>query len=219
MASVLEDETESGGSDRCPSGCGGRFCQWNRVLTRWCPVVLQNQSSPDPEPPVVRRVLVRFCRECGSSEDQRADSQRSEGIMGSKRANGGVIMLGGGICCPSSSSSSSSGLVLLFYLIFYLFLAGLFALTMYILLLTLDDYKPTWQDRLDTPGERKPTCYHGDKDRDTPGYPEVPVLIMPEKDLIQQIYGSHPLSVTVYVKMETQRTDGHFDGDKWTDSD
>ena len=45
------------------------------------------------------------------------------------------------------------GLILLFYLIFYLFLAGMFVLTMYIMLLTLDDYKPTWQDRLVTPGE------------------------------------------------------------------
>lgn len=50
-------------------------------------------------------------------------------------------------------SSTSSGLILLFYVIFYLFLAGMFALTMYIMLLTLDDFKPTWQDRLATPGE------------------------------------------------------------------
>ncbi|XP_051800629.1 sodium/potassium-transporting ATPase subunit beta-2-like isoform X16 [Acanthochromis polyacanthus] len=49
-------------------------------------------------------------------------------------------------------TASSWGLILLFYLIFYLFLAGMFALTMYIMLLTLDDYKPTWQDRLATPG-------------------------------------------------------------------
>uniref|UniRef100_A0A8D2ZPJ7 Sodium/potassium-transporting ATPase subunit beta n=1 Tax=Scophthalmus maximus TaxID=52904 RepID=A0A8D2ZPJ7_SCOMX len=49
-------------------------------------------------------------------------------------------------------TASSWGLILLFYLVFYLFLAGMFALTMYIMLLTLDDYKPTWQDRLVTPG-------------------------------------------------------------------
>ncbi|XP_061525279.1 sodium/potassium-transporting ATPase subunit beta-2a [Phycodurus eques] len=49
-------------------------------------------------------------------------------------------------------TAGSWGLILLFYLVFYLFLAGMFTLTMYIMLLTLDDYKPTWQDRLATPG-------------------------------------------------------------------
>ncbi|XP_019726743.1 sodium/potassium-transporting ATPase subunit beta-2a [Hippocampus comes] len=49
-------------------------------------------------------------------------------------------------------TAASWGLILLFYLVFYLFLAGMFMLTMYIMLLTLDDYKPTWQDRLATPG-------------------------------------------------------------------
>ncbi|XP_052449909.1 sodium/potassium-transporting ATPase subunit beta-2-like [Carassius gibelio] len=49
-------------------------------------------------------------------------------------------------------TASSWGLILLFYLIFYTFLAGMFCLTMYVMLMTLDDYKPTWQDRLATPG-------------------------------------------------------------------
>ncbi|XP_056156614.1 sodium/potassium-transporting ATPase subunit beta-2a [Lampris incognitus] len=49
-------------------------------------------------------------------------------------------------------TAASWGLILLFYLIFYMFLAGMFVLTMYVMLLTLDDYKPTWQDRLSTPG-------------------------------------------------------------------
>ncbi|XP_024249884.2 sodium/potassium-transporting ATPase subunit beta-2 isoform X2 [Oncorhynchus tshawytscha] len=44
------------------------------------------------------------------------------------------------------------GLILLFYLVFYIFLAGMFCLTMYVMLQTLDDHKPTWQDRLSTPG-------------------------------------------------------------------
>ncbi|KAM7366668.1 hypothetical protein PAMP_016084 [Pampus punctatissimus] len=56
-------------------------------------------------------------------------------------------------------TASSWGLILLFYLVFYLFLAGMFVLTMYIMLLTLDDYKPTWQDRLVTPGMMiRPKC-------------------------------------------------------------
>ncbi|KAM6907799.1 sodium/potassium-transporting ATPase subunit beta-2b isoform 2-T2 [Xenentodon cancila] len=49
-------------------------------------------------------------------------------------------------------TASSWGLILLFYLLFYIFLAGLFALTMYVMLQTLDEHKPTWQDRLSTPG-------------------------------------------------------------------
>lgn len=47
---------------------------------------------------------------------------------------------------------SSAGLIFLFYLVFYVFLAGLFTLTMYVMLQTLEEHKPTWQDRLTTPG-------------------------------------------------------------------
>ncbi|KAF3840702.1 hypothetical protein F7725_006564 [Dissostichus mawsoni] len=48
-------------------------------------------------------------------------------------------------------TASSWGLILLFYLVFYIFLAGMFCLTMYVMLQTLDDHKPKWQDRLSTP--------------------------------------------------------------------
>ncbi|XP_017316171.1 sodium/potassium-transporting ATPase subunit beta-2b isoform X2 [Ictalurus punctatus] len=49
-------------------------------------------------------------------------------------------------------TASSWGLIFLFYLAFYIFLAGLFCVTIYVMLLTLDDNIPTCQDRLATPG-------------------------------------------------------------------
>ncbi|XP_008307420.1 sodium/potassium-transporting ATPase subunit beta-3-like [Cynoglossus semilaevis] len=49
-------------------------------------------------------------------------------------------------------TASSWGLILLFYLIFYTCLTGMFLLTMWVMLQTLDENVPTYQDRLANPG-------------------------------------------------------------------
>ncbi|KAL0970782.1 hypothetical protein UPYG_G00247340 [Umbra pygmaea] len=76
-----------------------------------------------------------------NKEDERVDTAAKEPYFWNSRTH---EFLG--------RTATSWGLILLFYLVFYIFLGGMFVLTMYVMLLTLDDYKPTYQDRLATPG-------------------------------------------------------------------
>lgn len=68
--------------------------------------------------------------------------------MGEGSAGRGEVILE-----PADPVSSSPAFILLFYLVFYGFLTAMFTLTMWVMLQTVSDHTPKYQDRLTTPGE------------------------------------------------------------------
>lgn len=75
------------------------------------------------------------------------------------RAREGQVSGGGGSCTGGVGLSTPplpcllAALILLFYLVFYGFLTALFTLTMWVMLQTVDQYTPKYQDRLSVPGK------------------------------------------------------------------
>ncbi|XP_069771476.1 sodium/potassium-transporting ATPase subunit beta-2-like isoform X1 [Narcine bancroftii] len=58
-------------------------------------------------------------------------------------------------------TGGSWALVLLFYVVFYTFLTGVFSLTMWVMLQTMNEYTPKYQDRITNPGVMiRPTGEH-----------------------------------------------------------
>lgn len=64
----------------------------------------------------------------------------------------GPIVLPSGAAPVTLFSLGLAGQILLFYFFFYSFLAAMFALCLYVLLLTVSPFTPTYRDRVSPPG-------------------------------------------------------------------
>lgn len=95
-------------------------------------------AAPSPardSPPVVKMVIQKEKKSCGQVVEEWKEfvwNPRTHQFMG--------------------RTGTSWAFILLFYLVFYGFLTAMFTLTMWVMLQTVSDHTPKYQDRLATPG-------------------------------------------------------------------
>ncbi|KAJ6633512.1 hypothetical protein lerEdw1_014495 [Lerista edwardsae] len=102
-------------------------------------VELKDGESPQPRAGEQRRAAKKSCRERARDAKRFFWNPETRECMGRTSQSWGRW-------------ESHLGQILLFYLVFYSFLAGMFTVCLYVLLLTVSPFTPTYRDRVSPPG-------------------------------------------------------------------